>query len=144
MAWGNLDWLIVDLPPGTQRMIDLLELCGRTIVIGVTIPSDASRASADRALHLVGQKEARLLGIVENMVGYACESCESVQRLFPGTAGRSLAEAHGVPLLAQVPFDPAAARLADAGDLDALLTTTATGRNVVALAERLNQEVGPV
>lgn len=144
VAWGELDWLIVDLPPGTQRMIDLLELCARTVVVAVTIPSDAARASAGRALHLAREREARLIGVVENMVGYACESCETVRPLFPGAAGRSLADAHGVPLLGRVPFDPAAARLADAGDLEALLRTTTAGRNVVSLAERLNQEVGPV
>lgn len=141
--WGGLDWLIVDLPPGTQRMVDLLELCARTSLLAVTIPSAGAHASAARALDLVREREARLLGIVENMTGYACDGCESVRPLFSGAAGRSLAEAHGVPLLARIPFDPAAARLADAGDLERLLRTTTAGGVVRSLAEKLSRAVDP-
>ncbi len=141
VAWGELDWLIVDLPPGTQRMLDLIELCARATVVGVTIPSEAARSSADRALRLVRDRKARLLGIVENMAGYVCDGCSKTRPLFAGSAGRRLADAHGVPLLGRVPFDPSAAELADAGDLEAMLTATTAGAAVLSVAKRLIQEV---
>lgn len=97
VAWGALDVLLVDLPPGLQRFQQLAELLpAPASVITVTIPTPESRDAVRRALGAAIGHGARPLGIVENMVGGA----------FHGDAADALAEEFGVPVLARVPFHP--------------------------------------
>lgn len=136
--WGVLDLLIVDLPPGTQRLIDLAEMLPRLDgVIVLTIPSAASEAAVDRSMKLARDRGIPILGVVENMAGYACETCGETRPLFPGNAGERLAERHAAPLLARVAFDPAAATLAEAGSLAAMLSSTDAGRAISRTADEL-------
>ena len=138
VAWGERDWLVVDLPPGSDRLEQLLELVpGLHGVMAVTLPSGASRSSVARSLELARRREVPLAGVVENMAGYACAECGSLGELFPGDAGRELADRFEVPLLARVPFDPVAARLADSGEVDELLGGSAAGQAIVELASML-------
>lgn len=143
VEWGELDLLLVDLPPGTQRLIDLHELLPRLDgLVVVTIPSGASEGAVARSMRLAGDREIPILGIVENMTGYACPGCGETKPLFPGEAGARLAEAHDVPLLGRVPFDPEAAALAESGDLDALVQRTAAGRVLGEVAASVVRSVG--
>jgi ATP-binding protein involved in chromosome partitioning len=97
VAWGPLDWLLVDLPPGIERFAALCDLLpAPPEVLTVTIPSPESRDVVRRALRAAADRSAPLLGIVENMVG----------PIFPGDAGGTLAREFGIPLLARVPFGP--------------------------------------
>jgi ATP-binding protein involved in chromosome partitioning len=109
VAWGPLAVLVVDMPPDGDRIEDLLalvpELGG---VLAVTIPSDESRRSVIRALHCARDAGAPLLGLVENMSGYACADCGTVGPLFAGDAGVSLARQFDIPLLCRIPFMPGA------------------------------------
>lgn len=109
VAWGTLDLLLVDLPPGTAHLSDLgtfvPDLAG---AVAVTIPSEESRRSVARAMQAARDVPIRLLGVMENMSGYACPGCGETRRLFPGDAGTALARAFGVPLLGTVPFHRAA------------------------------------
>ncbi len=108
VAWGELDVLLVDLPPGTDRLSDLRALVPNLDgVVAVTIPTDESRRSVARAIRSAQAADVRVLGIVENMSGYACADCTSVGPLFPGEAGTALAHEFGLPLLARLPFVPA-------------------------------------
>jgi ATP-binding protein involved in chromosome partitioning len=79
-----------------------------TGAIAVTIPSDESRNSVARAMRAAIDGGVPLLGIVENMSGYACQGCDVVRPLFGGDAGASLATEFDVPLLARLPFTPGA------------------------------------
>ncbi len=116
VAWGELDLLLVDLPPGTERLAALLEFIPALAgVVVVTIPADASRRAVRRSLEVARAAGVSILGIVENMAGYACPSCGTVAPLFAGDAGRELADASGAPCLAAIPFDPAAQVAADGG-----------------------------
>ncbi len=109
VAWGTLDLLLVDLPPGSGQMTDLVELVPElTGVIAVTIPSEESRRSVERALRSALDAGASVLGVIENMSGYACAGCGLTQPLFRGDAGAGLAAAFNVPLLGRVSFHPAA------------------------------------
>lgn len=138
VAWGRLDWLIVDLPPGTGRLEQLLELVPDLGgVLGVTLPGETSRSSVVRSLRLAADRDVRLLGVVENMSGYTCPGCGRLGPLFPGDAGRRLAEQFGVPLLGAVPFDPRAARLADEGGIADLLASTGAGEELASVAREL-------
>jgi ATP-binding protein involved in chromosome partitioning len=105
-AWGDLDLLLLDLPPGTDRLLTLASLVpvlGGTIV--VTIPSDVSQLVVRRSLTAARQGGAPVLGLVENMAG-----------LFRGPDAEALARDAGIPLLGRIPFDPDLAAAADRGE----------------------------
>jgi ATP-binding protein involved in chromosome partitioning len=120
VVWGALDILLIDLPPGTDRFDDLTELVPTlTGAIAVTIPSEESRRSVERAMRRAAQAGVPLLGVVENMSGYACADCGAIASLYEGSAGAKLAETFGVPLLYRLPFLPGE-RANGAKTLDAL------------------------
>ena len=97
VAWGALDLLLVDLPPGNQRLLELCDLLPvPPEVLTVTIATPESRDAVRRALRTAAERGARTLGIVENMVGPE----------FPGDAGEALAREFAIPLLARIPFQP--------------------------------------
>lgn len=105
-AWGPLDVLLVDLPPGTDRLATIMglvpALAGTVIV---TIPSDVSHLVVRKSITVAAQGAAPVLGLVENMAG-----------MFPGPAGADLARAAGIPFLGSIPFDREVALAADAGE----------------------------
>lgn len=129
--WGALDWLLVDLPPGGDRLGDLAELVpGLSGAIAVTIPSEESRRSVERSIRGALDLKIPVLGVVENMSGYACPGCSAVQPLFPGHAGDALARDFELPLLGRIPFSPGGGR-----------TGAGAGPAIAALAERVGLAV---
>src|SRR5712691_1522565 len=97
VAWGALDHLLVDLPPGVQRFQELTELLpAPPAVLAVTIPTLESRDAVRRALRAAIDQKATLLGVVENMVGGP----------FAGSAADELAAEFAVPVLARIPWHP--------------------------------------
>lgn len=111
VVWGPLDLLLVDLPPSVDALVDVAELVPDGALAGavaVTIPSEESRRAVERAMRAAVEARVPLLGVVENMSGYACATCGATRPLFAGEAGERLAAAFGVPLLARVPFAPGA------------------------------------
>lgn len=140
VAWGTLRWLVVDLPPGGDRLEQLLELVpGLHAAVAVTLPSGASRSAVERSLRLVRSEEVPVAGIVENMSSYACASCGERGALFPGDGGRELAERFDLPLLGTVPFDPRAAAMADRGETARALEQTEAGGELTEIARRLRR-----
>jgi len=110
VTWGALDLLLVDLPPGSDGVRDVATLVPTVAgAVAVTIPSDESRRSVSRTLRALVDGGQTLLGVIENMAGYACPGCGDVGPLFPGSAGADLAAEFGVELLGRIPFDPSAA-----------------------------------
>lgn len=143
VEWGVLDLLLVDLPPGTQRLIDLQELVPRLDgLVVITIPSGASEGAVARSMRLARDRQIPILGVIENMAGYVCPRCGEDGPLFPGDAGARLAETHDAPLLGRVPFDPRAAACAEAGDLATLIEQTAAGRVLGEIAGALERSPG--
>jgi len=97
VAWGTLDRLLVDLPPGIQRFQELVDLLpAPPAVLTVTIPTAESRDAVRRAMQFARERGAELLGVVENMV----------EGPFTGDAGEALAREFAIPLVARVPFNP--------------------------------------
>jgi len=97
VEWGNLDVLLLDLPPGLQRYIELCDILGNApAVLTVTIPTPESRDAVRRAMRAAVDHGSELLGIVENMVG----------REFAGTAADDLAREFATPVLARIPWHP--------------------------------------
>ena len=112
--WGELDWLLVDLPPGAERTFQYAEFLGdRTVFVLVTLPSELSRGVVSRSVAALQSTDNPLLGYVENMAGYWCSDCGDVRPLFPDTGAVEL----GIPCLGRVPFDPELAALCDRGEL---------------------------
>lgn len=109
VAWGGLDLLLVDLPPGSDGVRDVATLVPKLAgAVAVTIPSGESRRSVARTLRALLDGGQTLLGVIENMTGYACPGCGEVSPLFVGAAGADLAAEFGVELLGRIPFDPSA------------------------------------
>ena len=97
VAWGPLDILLLDLPPGMQRYIELCDILGNPpAVLTVTIPTPESRDAVRRAMRAAVERGSALLGIVENMVG----------RDFVGTAADDLSTEFETPVLARIPWHP--------------------------------------
>jgi len=142
VRWGDLDLLLVDLPPGTQRLIDLAELLPRIDgLIVLTIPSAASESAVGRSMRLARERSIPIIGVVENMAGYACADCGEIRPLFPGHAGDRLASTHDVPLLGRIPFDPDAAGHANMGELGDLMSHTLAGAAIDVVAQRLMEAI---
>lgn len=116
VAWGRLDFLVIDLPPGTadlqQQVIDLAELGGALIVVG---PQDVAHLDGRKVLDLLRAANVRVLGGVENMSGMVCPHCGELVEVFPPTPEERSVWAAGVARLGTVPLDPAVARAGDEG-----------------------------
>jgi ATP-binding protein involved in chromosome partitioning len=124
VVWGELDVLLVDLPPGTGRLAELHGLVpGMLGAIAVTIPSVASRDSVARSLHFAEHRGLNVLGLIENLSGVSCRECGASVPLYEGQAGSTLAKEFSVPLLGQIPFSPALAAAADDGSVEDWLDT---------------------
>jgi ATP-binding protein involved in chromosome partitioning len=125
VAWGDLELLLVDLPPGADVAADLHALAPALAGLIVTMPTDEARRGVARAARAARAAGVRLVGVIENMAGYRCPDCAAVGPLFPGDAGAALAAALEVPLLARIPFAPRP---------EAALDAAAAGRILEALA----------
>jgi Mrp family chromosome partitioning ATPase len=98
VAWGALDTLLLDLPPGMQRYLELCDILGAPpAVLTVTIPTAESGDAVRRAMRAAAERGSQLLGVVENMTGQG----------FAGSAGDDLAREFAVPVLARIPWHPA-------------------------------------
>ncbi|MGH7538455.1 MAG: P-loop NTPase, partial [Gemmatimonadales bacterium] len=105
IEWGELELLLVDLPPGADGVADLHGLVPRlTGALAVTIPTEEARQSVARALRAAHEAGIRLLGVIENMAGYRCQDCGHTGPLFAGSAGAALAGEFGIPVVARIPF----------------------------------------
>jgi len=104
--WGDLDVLLVDLPPGTGDVtISLLELLPDAAVIVVTTPQPAARTVAERVGRMARNSRMPVAGVIENMSALACGSCHETTALFGSGGGQQLAHTLDTPLLGQVPLD---------------------------------------
>ena len=117
--WGALDVLLIDLPPGTDKLpnlVDLLPQLDGTII--VTIPSGVSQLVVAKSITMAKDiLQTPVIGLVENMAAYACAHCGQEEPLFPQGHVEALAEDHDVPFLGRIPFDPRLALAADEGTL---------------------------
>jgi ATP-binding protein involved in chromosome partitioning len=104
--WGDLDYLIVDMPPGTGDI--QLTLAQRVPVSGaviVTTPQDIALADARKGLEMFQKVHVPVLGVVENMSLHVCSNCGHEERIFGENGGRDLSAQYGVPLLGSLPLD---------------------------------------
>jgi len=115
--WGPLDVLFVDLPPGTDRLPNLLDLVPElSVAIVVTIPSRASRYVVEKSILLARPHLGDApIGIVENMSEFVCNSCGEVHEMFPGSESVDFEQDAHLTILGRIPFDPELSKRIDSG-----------------------------
>jgi ATP-binding protein involved in chromosome partitioning len=112
--WGDLDFLLADLPPGTGDVsISIAGFLPGAQMVVVTTPQEAARKVAERAGKMATQTHLRVIGVIENMSFFVCPHCGERTNVFGEGGGRQAAETLGVPLLGQIPLMP---ELREGGD----------------------------
>jgi len=117
IVWGDLDYLLIDLPPGTgDESLSVLQLLpDMDGVIIVTIPSEVSEDVVRKAVTFARGMNIPILGLVENMSGVVCPHCGERIDIFGTKGGENVAESMNVPLLGKIPMDPRVSSTMDAG-----------------------------
>lgn len=141
--WGDdLDYLLIDMPPGTGDVqMGVAKLLPRAEVVVVTTPARAAQKVASRAVSMARKSYLRVAGVIENMSAFECEH-GTRYALFGEGGGEALAADAGVPLLGQVPLEPAVAAGGDEGEPVALGSGAAADA-FRAIAERILTEAVP-
>jgi ATP-binding protein involved in chromosome partitioning len=135
--WGELDLLIVDLPPGTADAQQLVVGLGPTGTVVVVTPQDVAHLDAKKVLTMLREANVPVLGAVENMAWFACPGCGERNELFPPAAAeRSIWVDPGVPRLATLPFTPSVSSAG--GPIVVTAPESEEAQAFVALARRLS------
>jgi len=114
--WGELDYLVVDLPPGTGDVhLTLVQTASVTGAVIVSTPQDVGLQISMKTLRMFQQTKVHLLGIVENMSTYVCPHCGARDDLFGHGGAKRAAETLGIPFLGEIPLDAAIRRYSDEG-----------------------------
>ena len=116
VEWGDLDYLIIDLPPGTGdiqlTLVQKLQLSGAIIV---TTPQDLSLLDAKKAADMFAKVNTKILGVIENMSDFSCPNCNHTTKIFPGGGVIDESNRLDAPILGQIPIIPELAESMDAG-----------------------------
>jgi Mrp family chromosome partitioning ATPase len=115
--WGDLDYLIIDSPPGTgDEPLSVCQLIGKLDgAIVVTTPQKVAAVDVRKSVNFCRQLKVPVLGVVENMSGFACPKCGEVTQVFRSGAGQEIARDMLVPFLGAIPLDPQVAEACDTG-----------------------------
>ena len=115
--WGDLDYLVIDMPPGTGDI--QLTLSQKATVAGaviVTTPQDIALLDAQKGIEMFRKVNVPILGIIENMAVHVCSQCGHEEHIFGADGGQRIAQDYGVPLLASLPLSLAIREQTDAGN----------------------------
>lgn len=142
--WGDLDFLLIDSPPGTgDEHMTVLKTIPDALCVVVTTPQEISLADVRKAINFLQYAQANVLGVVENMSGLCCPHCGKEIELFKKGGGRELAEKYALPFLGAIPLDPATVVAADTGVPVVLLEGDSHAKQgFLALADNIVEAVG--
>lgn len=116
VEWGSLDYLVVDLPPGTgDTQLTILQTLPLTGAVIVTTPQEVAIDDAVKGLRMFGEHETPVLGIAENMSSFRCPDCGSSHDIFGSGGGEEFADDENLPFLGAIPLDPAVRAGGDGG-----------------------------
>jgi ATP-binding protein involved in chromosome partitioning len=153
VVWGELDYLIIDLPPGTGDVaISLIQTVPVSGAVVVSTPSDVALQDARKAIEMFKQLKVDILGLVENMSHFTCPHCHHEIDIFSKEGGGRTAKQYDLPLLAQIELDPELRRAGDAGKPLALAGEDAPharvlyemARNIVAKAKEVGSSASVI
>ncbi|MBC7532218.1 MAG: Mrp/NBP35 family ATP-binding protein [Oligoflexus sp.] len=114
--WGELDYLLIDLPPGTGDIqLSLAQMAPLSGAVLVTTPQEMSIIDVRKAVSMFKTLNIPMLGVIENMSYFICDSCEKKHYIFKKGGGSRLAAELGLPLLAEIPLDPRVVETSDEG-----------------------------
>jgi len=141
--WGDLDFMIIDLPPGTSdeplSVVQLIpDLTGAVIV---TTPQEVALLDSRKAVNMVKGMNVPVLGIIENMSGLCCPSCGEIIDIFKTGGGKKAAEEMGVPFLGKIPLDQQVCLLGDDG-VTFVDQNSTTSKSFLEIVTRLLDEIG--
>jgi ATP-binding protein involved in chromosome partitioning len=141
--WGGLDYLILDLPPGTgDAQLTLVQSIALSGGIIVTTPQDVALLDVQRGIQMFNRVEVPILGIVENMSTFVCPHCSQETRIFSGGGGESIAKRYDVPFLGAVPLEASYATAGDAGQpVVVQAPESALAKTMAAVAEKVAEAV---
>ncbi|MEJ7800549.1 MAG: P-loop NTPase [Ilumatobacter sp.] len=143
VAWGDLDYLLIDMPPGTGDVqMGLARLLPRTSMVIVTTPAIAAQKVAQRAADMAQRSFLPVVGVIENMSAFTCDHGETYA-LFGTGGGQALADDIGAPLLGQVPLETAVASGNDAGLPVSIGGSGAAADVFRSIARRIADEIAP-
>ena len=144
VEWGELDVLLVDVPPGTDKIARLLELIPELDqMLIVTTPSETARFVVAKSVRMALEASVGTVALVSNMSGHTCSECGHVSELFSGDGAKRLEEESGLPVWAEIPFDPRLGAATDAGTPLVITDPAAeSSRAIIALADRVEEHVG--
>jgi ATP-binding protein involved in chromosome partitioning len=143
VRWGELDYLFIDMPPGTGDVqMGLARMLPSTDLIVVTTPALAAQKVAQRAADMAQRSFLKVVGVIENMSAFTCDHGESYA-LFGSGGGQALADAIDAPLLGQVPLEASVAAGGDCGEPVALRGSGAAADAFRAIAERILTDIAP-
>jgi len=142
VAWGRLDYLVVDLPPGTgDTQLTLLQSVPLSGAVVVTTPQGVAVDDARKGLRMFGKHDTPVLGVVENMSSFRCPDCGSVHHVFGEGGGEAFAEEAEMPFLGSIPLDPSVREGGDSGR-PAVLGEGETAAAFRRVTERAMDNVG--
>jgi ATP-binding protein involved in chromosome partitioning len=151
VQWGELDYLVIDLPPGTGDVqLSLIQTVSVTGAVVVTTPSIVALADVRKAIEMFRQVNVEILGVVENMSYFNCPHCDGRIDVFGHGEGQHMAKTFGVPFLGEIEIDPQIRIGGDTGKPVASLGEDAPGgksvyavaRNVAARLDVVNSSAG--
>ncbi len=117
VAWGELDYLVVDLPPGTGDVqLSLAQITRVWGAVVVSTPQEVALADVRRCIRMFEKIDVPIVGLVENMSTFVCDDCGEATPIFGEGGVEREAETFGLPLLARIPLDPVVGDQADAGE----------------------------
>jgi len=145
--WGALDYLVIDLPPGTsdEPLSIAQEIPDVDGAVVVTTPQELSLLDVRKSINFAKAVKMRVLGVVENMSGYTCPKCGYHEALFKSGGGRKMAEKLEIPFLGSIPIDPAIVIGGDAGKPFVLeLPDSPAAKAFESIVENLKKEMRKV
>ncbi len=122
MEWGDMDFLIIDAPPGTgDEPLTIAQAIPDVEALIVTTPQEISLAAVRKSINFCRQVNMKVAGVIENMGGFACPHCSEKISIFGMGGGTKMAALMKVPMLGQIPTDPEMVDLGDRGQLTTLI-----------------------
>jgi Mrp family chromosome partitioning ATPase len=141
VEWGELDFLIIDSPPGTgDEPLTIAQTIHDAKAIIVTTPQEVSLADVRKSISFCRTVKMDILGLIENMSGFACPHCNEMIDLFGSGGGEKTAATVGIPFLGKIPFDPNVVSCGDNGiSIQEKYANTPVSRAFIELAEKISK-----